>query len=359
MMIFTHSILPCQDRQYPDTYFRKTLEQHNITYNVYLIKIGQIISQYLNQSQIYDYSRMIQKDMLWYKYPINDSGSLKRKELYHSYYDGMNDRAKESICQSKQSVNYTVDFFKFIQFGSRRTNNPDLTPVNFYKSLPINNVLNDSDFVSISRHKYKNINNEYYLPKLFTYTLSVDKSGNLSSLELRFGEICNKLQHDQMKHLMLNGNKPNILWAGEFYYIYDYKYKKYVLMVDNASGHWKPKSQLIPKYFEQLLYLALFPNYNITKLLMRESLYDYVNYYRPIVIVGHHDYPWQELKYILFPVVGEIKELYHQRAEEKRNEFWRKRIQAMKRYKGITKRLVRIKNRAIHRNNKNKKKALL
>lgn len=55
----------------------------------------------------------------------------------------------------------------------------------------------------------------------------------------------------------------------------------------------------------------------ISNCIIGKNIYDYVSYYRPLVMIGHHDYPWHELKSILFPVVGDIKKLNKQRKQEK------------------------------------------
>merc|ERR1711879_464905 len=78
--------------------------------------------------------------------------------------------------------------------------------------------------------------------------------------ELRIGEIVHPMQqHNMMKHLNLNNNQKHLLWAGELYTIYDHKYKRYVLLLDNASGHWKPKATEFPYYLKDMLMVTLFP----------------------------------------------------------------------------------------------------
>eukprot|EP01083_Nonionella_stella_P172117 589689_1 len=313
--------MQCEELTYPNTYYRKQFGHGDDPYSVYCIQIGQLYSKQISPTQIEDLSDKISEDMLWFKHYINqtDSSSMKRKHLYDIYFnDFQRNRANKCPQQNRSD---SVDFFEFTHFGGKHTNDPKQTPINWYKLLPISDVLNDTHYTTKAKHIGNNINDEYYLPALYTYVLSVDKSGSLRSLELRFGEIVNEIQHDEMKHLMLNNNKRHILWAGEFYYIYDYKWRKYVLLVDNASGHWKPKTDKIPTYLHHMLIATLFPSYNVSVVDQDDDPFQFKNYYRPLILLGYHDHPWHELKSILFPVVRDINNLYKTRKIKKIQKF--------------------------------------
>merc|ERR1719216_609115 len=96
------------------------------------------------------------------------------------------------------------------------------------------------------------------------------------------------------------------------------------MLMDNASGHWKPRAHKFPKYLHHILMKTLFPGIEAA---WKESVGDamhsisFVDYYRPFVTVGFYDEPFHKLKKLMFPILGEIKvfEKEH-RAEKKRKK---------------------------------------
>jgi len=291
-------------------YYRKRMDA-NCSFNVYLVQIGKLLASSMNESEIEQISDSIEDDLIQVQLAFHATGrnsSQQRREWFRSFFRELHSETRaQSLCHDDDDAN-RLDFFRFIQNDLNETNDPTQTDVNFFNSLPMKDILNDSTFVAKSKHKYDHIDDYYFPPKYFSYTLSVDSTGYLPSLQLRFAEICNEFQHKETKHVTLNRNQVYLLWAGEMYYYYDYKHRRYVLVMDNSSGHWKPDADKIPKYLEAFLYAALFPEYNVSQLAAREDLYDYTSFYRPLILVGHSHYPWHDLKHAQFPLVDVISE---------------------------------------------------
>merc|ERR1712080_105614 len=66
-----------------------------------------------------------------------------------------------------------------------------------------------------------------------------------------------------------------------------------------ASGHFKPKMNLLPHYLESLLIQSLFPDFKIEKLNKKGK-------YQPLKMVGYRENPWHDTKATLFPVLKGI-----------------------------------------------------
>eukprot|EP00484_Ammonia_sp_Unknown_P015926 CAMPEP_0197081762 /NCGR_PEP_ID=MMETSP1384-20130603/214799_1 /TAXON_ID=29189 /ORGANISM="Ammonia sp." /LENGTH=362 /DNA_ID=CAMNT_0042520661 /DNA_START=13 /DNA_END=1101 /DNA_ORIENTATION=+ len=280
-------------------YHKKRLDR-NCSYNVYLIQIGRMLQTQLNESHIKALSDIIEVDILWTEHPSprKSIGSRQRKEWFRAAYADFSEfdmysasGRNQPLCADEHAD--PIDVFQFLQDDMNKTNDPTLSGVSFYDAMPIN----EHEFDRKAKRKYKHIHDEYYPPKLLSYTLSVAATGYAPSLELRIAEICNEYQQEEVKHESLNRNQRYLLWAGEMYWFYDCKYRRYVLVMDNASGHWKPNFRAIPSYFEWILYQTVFHGYNT----------DGETYYKPVIFVERDDLPWNETKSDMFPVLGDIE----------------------------------------------------
>merc|ERR1712062_225572 len=124
-----------------------------------------------------------------------------------------------SVPDSDVDENHQFDFFEFIHFGHDHflSNQTNQTIVNWYDLLPIEDLFNDTYLTAESAHPHLTAeylsnsmesDSPFYLPSLYTYTISCDISGFLPTLELRIGEIVHPMQqHNMMKPLNLNNNQ--------------------------------------------------------------------------------------------------------------------------------------------------------
>ena len=291
----------CEDA-YPDTYFRKRIYDANFTYYVYAIQIGQIFtqSQSLSPEQISEYDIQLQNDSLVNMVWLNksDDESVSMRKLYRLYYHEFH---KNRIVHCPYSSDH-IDFFEFIQHQTPVQHNHTIS---FYDGLLIKDILHYHNhskryIANLTKHERHNLlrsGYEYKQPRLYSYTLSMQKKKQLSTLEFRFAEINEAYQHQQVKHLLMNGVKNHLLWSGEMYYYFDYKYKKYVLIMDNASGHYKPNITLKPEYLEDILLKSLFPT---------DMNDDNKSEYKPVKVIGYQSKPWHRLKKRMFPYLSEI-----------------------------------------------------
>lgn len=341
----------CTDHISQSSYYRKRWQDRNFTFYVYNIQIGKLYIDALKLSQfdIHNLSQQISNDILHWNHSTTEKKGALRRDLFLSYFDeithpALNQRDHGVPCISVQNSDENhFDFFEFIHFGHDHflSNQTNQTIVNWYDLLPIEDLFNGSYLTASSAHPQLSAeylshsmdsDSPFYLPSLYTYTISVDISGFLPTLELRIGEIVHPMQqHNMMKHLNLNNNQKHLLWAGELYAIYDHKYKRYVMLMDNASGHWKPKAHKFPQYLHRILMKTLFPGIEVP---WKESVGDamhsisFVDYYRPFATVGFYDEPFHKLKKVMFPILGEIKvfEKEH-RAEKKRKKQQKKLLE--------------------------------
>eukprot|EP01084_Bolivina_argentea_P134396 237071_1 len=288
---------------YSPSYYRKQINYSNTTYYAYDISIGKLFARYLSPNETKQYGAMMKHDLIqniFQKKHLSDH-KLVMRQLYHLYYDDLH--VNSTTVQS----NKMVDFFAFINDGYY-PNDTNVARVNFYNKKPVEHVLDRSYKGGYSKVNLSNT--LYFFPRLFSYTLSADHTSNLPSLEFRFVEIVSVLQHDATRHILLNNLKPNLLWAGEFYFVYDHKFKKYILIMDNSSGHFRPNIQHQPKYLERLLLQSLFPHYNRSK----------KQKYRPLKMIGHEDRLWHGMKKVLFPVNHDIHVRDHQKMVDRKKK---------------------------------------
>eukprot|EP01083_Nonionella_stella_P063431 164817_1 len=282
----------CTDDPYPNNYYRKPIRRDNYTYYAYAVSVGKILAEHLTRNQTKSYKRKIHHDLIYLFNAKHLNRSAPEKaamyQTYLQYYYNYHFPPNSTIqCPHDESI----DFFTFIQIHGEYTNATHEPPLNFYGELPMEHVVSSGPYSSVSHIANKS---HYLFPKLFSYTLSVDESGDLRSLELRFVEIVDVLQHDTTRHLLLNGVRGHLLWAGEFYYIYDHKYNEYVLIMDSASGHFRPNMDAKPGYLERILMRTLFPHHVNT------------NEYRPVKVIGYQEKPWHRVKPTLFPILNDI-----------------------------------------------------
>eukprot|EP01083_Nonionella_stella_P035062 95801_1 len=283
---------------YPNTYYRRRINDTNASYyHVYGVKIGQILSQHLSSSQIETYSSLIAEHLLTNrKQSRNDPSSRAYRimyQIYVSYYKAFQqNQLKPSPCHSE-----SVDFFKFLQFESEYTNTKR-SNLTFYAFQPIQHFYDfetDEYFArippNVSLHDA-----EYATSPIFSYVVSVSSSGALDTLQLRFGEIRGMIQNDNLKHLILNGMRNKLLWCGELYHIYDQKFGKYVLVMDSASGHFKPNISKIPFFLDSMLTKTLFADF-----------VDKNDSYKPLRLISLHTKPWNKAKKVLFPITRRIR----------------------------------------------------
>merc|ERR1719229_613096 len=96
-------------------------------------------------------------------------------------------------------------------------------PLHFYESLPMEHMyeyvgdnityIDDKYFAQLPENYKLTPTETYIVPKLFSYTISVDNSGALNSLQFRFAEVVALVQNYKVKHSILNGLSRNLLWA--------------------------------------------------------------------------------------------------------------------------------------------------
>lgn len=339
-------------------------EPYNFSFYVWNIQIGKLFieRQGLSQFEIHNLSKQIKRDMLHWNHSTTEKKGALRRDLFSSYFDELHHpellRQDEAECIGPPSaappaLDEAFDFFDFLHFdhehllsNSSLPTNPmgaaNTVEVNWYDMLPIEDFFNGTYWTAETAHSA--LSREYlfhrmaetpsfYLPVLCTYAIAVDVSGFLPSLELRIGEIVHpKQQHNMMKHLNLNNNVKHLLWAGELYAVYDHKYGRYVVIMDNASGHWKPDANRFPRYLWRILMDTVFPGHAVP--VDHQALssgpndtgYHFVDYYRPFVTVGFYDEPFHALKKVQFPIISEIKVFEREhRAIKRRNKARRER----------------------------------
>eukprot|EP01083_Nonionella_stella_P031008 84968_1 len=287
---YTDDLYQCSEYPYPVTYFRKRMEEHNDTYVVYNVQIGKILAQNMTKSQIEEIEYKIRMDSLMNQLNTDKTNphNIQMRETYESYYDEFH---HNGIPRCPWNNPTQIDFFDFVQIDAPLASNT--------VTMPIQANEDKYYYIEMPSDRAPTLNSEHmhYAPQLFSYTLSMT-NGRLPGLEFRFGEINNPKQHDNMRHLLLNGVHTHLLWAGEFWYFFDHNYQQYVLVCDNDSGHWKPEMNAKPPYLEDILLKTLFTNYDKEN---RDG-------HDPLLIVGYDDAPWQDLKLRLFPVLEEIAE---------------------------------------------------
>ena len=290
----------CENNLYADTFYRQTIHSQT-DFDVFAFKIGKIFSNNLSSTEIDHYSSMIKQDLLK-NYGHNRLKNLKSEKndprraetiqmlnQYNLYYGDFHNATKP-----QNHCHRNTDFFKFIQFNTKTTNVGNES-LNFYNFAPIEHVLKYPDNRFYAHFNGTVLNStQYTKSKLFSYTISVDEDGYLPSLELRMVEISELFQHDVTRHIIINGVRNKLLWAGECYYIYDLKVKKYAFILDNASGHFKPNMRQLPTYLDYILITSLFP------------FYENNDEYRPIMMIDREEAPWKEVKKYLFPILHDI-----------------------------------------------------
>eukprot|EP01084_Bolivina_argentea_P292755 503390_1 len=293
-----HSIaVDDSDKFYPGTcmYQKKLISRQNDwnrSYFFYNIKIGEIFMCLNSTTNI---SNLIRSNLIRTRKRLIKSNptNVVNHQIYVYYYLSINTNNQSSCINNSQDF----DFFNFIQPNTKTTNN---LMINFYDLLPIEHIYGSKHttyYAQLPSDYQLSNNNKYFVPTLFSYTISVKNSGDLASLQFRFAEVTiDAVQQYKVKHLVLNGVRENLLWAGECYYIFDHKYNKYILIMDNASGHWKPNITEIPYYLQDIMIQTLFPNYVNT-----------TNGYKPIIFIGYKDIPWNRIKKKMFPIIRHTK----------------------------------------------------